>query len=1138
MTQKNFVVHNGLTVGNIILDVAQNSIDGAHLANIANLNVSTLANLGDAGNIKIGGGLQGQLLQTDGNGNLSWYSFNPDSGLTCQVDVFTGTGNTNSYTLSLTPVNVNFVSVVIDGVTQLRSTYSLVNNILTIGANLPQLARMEVTTLVGYGNSALQSTVDNYVGNGNANTYLLSVTPPTVGSTTVVVDGVVQMKNSYSLNESNITLGANLPSGSVLEVTTLQGSNTAPNVANYANYANFAGTANVANSVSVSNVSGIGNVATINLNGNLSQVLNGNGGWIEFNNVANANYAPFSNIANTANSVTWANVTGAVSPQGEIHVAKNGNDTTGNGTLLNPYVTIGKAVSMTGSGSDIILHPGEYNEDVTIANLFAVTLSSADTGGAGPFTPAIYGNLTVNGNSGSIAVKGIGVLNTVTHSASGSLFITNMTIGSSGNVGTLNKSGSGYLSVKDSSVDITSGANLSLANITGGNTILFSNVAFANLVVSNSAAQVTVSGGSTTLMATLTAGTLNVFESYMYTLGNSGFFALSSTGGTVNIKNSTLINPNLTPARVNLSAGTIFAYGDVFFDRANSNLGIQAGTTVDFQALRVANGVTSSTLSVSGNANVGNIGATNFVGGGSSLTSINGANVSGQVSNAAVAGTVYTAAQPNITSVGNLTTLTVAGTTISRAIIPDADNAYTLGNANYRWSNLWVGPGTIYITDSNNSANTAQLTVYDGILQVNGATGLQANLIAGNTTLTMNSNANIIMTVGGVTTTVANSGLTTGANVSAQYFKGDGSLLTGIAPTVQVYEFANIASGVSTYLSSQWLGDFTPGAQANITTTVTTTATLLSAFITEVGHPNITVIPIGTIATTVKTKKASGNRIYTLYVEHYKRTTGGTETLITTSELGDPTQVNTTTESVLTAYISSPYSMDVTDRIVTKIYAYLDSGSASIALQFDDNTNTGLQLPALPASASQFIPYTGATANIDLGTNSITANVFTGNVDATGTIKINNKQAVNGPAFSAYANSATQTIPTTTQTKVLFQTEEFDTNNNFANSRFTPSVEGYYQLNAEVRVNGSSGTGEMMIVIWKNGSEIKRGTNQQGVQIATDWWAMTVNSLVYANGSSDYFEIAVQQGSGSNRDISAVNNPSITWFNGAMVRGA
>jgi hypothetical protein len=293
---------------------------------------------------------------------------------------------------------------------------------------------MEVTTLVGYGNSALQSTVDNYVGNGNANTYLLSVTPPTVGSTTVVVDGVVQMKNSYSLNESNITLGANLPSGSVLEVTTLQGSNTAPNVANYANYANFAGTANVANSVSVSNVSGIGNVATINLNGNLSQVLNGNGGWIEFNNVANANYAPFSNIANTANSVTWANVTGAVSPQGEIHVAKNGNDTTGNGTLLNPYVTIGKAVSMTGSGSDIILHPGEYNEDVTIANLFAVTLSSADSGGAGPFTPAIYGNLTVNGNSGSIAVKGIGVLNTVTHSASGSLYITNMTIGSSGNV--------------------------------------------------------------------------------------------------------------------------------------------------------------------------------------------------------------------------------------------------------------------------------------------------------------------------------------------------------------------------------------------------------------------------------------------------------------------------------------------------------------------------------------------------------------------------------------------------------------------------------------------------------------------------------------------------------------------------------
>ena len=57
----------------------------------------------------------------------------------------------------------------------------------------------------------------------------------------------------------------------------------------------------------------------------------------------------------------------------------------------------------------------------------------------------------------------------------------------------------------------------------------------------------------------------------------------------------------------------------------------------------------------------GNITGSYFIGNGSLLSSITGANVTGQVSNALVAGTVYTAAQPNITSVGTLTSLSSSG---------------------------------------------------------------------------------------------------------------------------------------------------------------------------------------------------------------------------------------------------------------------------------------------------------------------------------------------------------------------------------------------------------------------------------------------------------------------------------------------
>jgi hypothetical protein len=142
------------------------------------------------------------------------------------------------------------------------------------------------------------------------------------------------------------------------------------------------------------------------------------------------------------------------------------------------------------------------------------------------------------------------------------------------------------------------------------------------------------------------------------------------------------------------------------------------------------------------------------------------------------------------------------------------------------------------------------------------------------------------------------------------------------------------------------------------------------------------------------------------------------------------------------------------------------------------------------------------------------------------------------PAFSAYATNTSQLITSGSQQKVLFQVEEYDTNNNYANSRFTPTVAGYYQLNAEVRLDGTTGTGECMIVIWKNGAEYKRGWNSSGTTFASSFFAMSVSTLVYANGTTDYFEVYVQQGSGGTISVTAVNSANITWFNGCLLARA
>ena len=117
--------------------------------------------------------------------------------------------------------------------------------------------------------------------------------------------------------------------------------------------------------------------------------------------------------------------------------------------------------------------------------------------------------------------------------------------------------------------------------------------------------------------------------------------------------------------------------------------------------------------------------------------------------------------------------------------------------------------------------------------------------------------------------------------------------------------------------------------------------------------------------------------------------------------------------------------------------------------------------------------------------------------------KVNSGVAGTGPAFSAYQN-ATTSIAASTATKISFQVEEFDTNNNFASSTFTPTVAGYYQVNATANYLSGTSTGtNAFLSIFKNGSEYKRGV----VNAAAVQPSLTVSGLVYCNGTTDYVEI-------------------------------
>jgi hypothetical protein len=132
-----------------------------------------------------------------------------------------------------------------------------------------------------------------------------------------------------------------------------------------------------------------------------------------------------------------------------------------------------------------------------------------------------------------------------------------------------------------------------------------------------------------------------------------------------------------------------------------------------------------------------------------------------------------------------------------------------------------------------------------------------------------------------------------------------------------------------------------------------------------------------------------------------------------------------------------------------------------------------------------------------------TASNFTATLPAaTGDVMVSG----NMPAFSAYA-SQNQSVTTATFTKVTLDVEEFDTNSNFASSRFTPTVAGYYQISGSVQISVSSGSSlRGLASIYKNGSEFKRG-GYQWPNSSGSTSTYQVSSVVYLNGSTDYVEL-------------------------------
>jgi hypothetical protein len=147
----------------------------------------------------------------------------------------------------------------------------------------------------------------------------------------------------------------------------------------------------------------------------------------------------------------------------------------------------------------------------------------------------------------------------------------------------------------------------------------------------------------------------------------------------------------------------------------------------------------------------------------------------------------------------------------------------------------------------------------------------------------------------------------------------------------------------------------------------------------------------------------------------------------------------------------------------------------------------------------------GSIANAKLANSSITLNGTPVSLGGSATV-------ANTPAFRARRTS-NQTLTDATNTKIQFNTEDFDTDScydNATNYRFTPTVAGKYLIGTQIRMlsDGNTLLATTNVSFFKNGGEVVSSpTNFRNNQINGQTYFLS--DIMTFNGSSDYVEVYV-----------------------------
>lgn len=178
--------------------------------------------INDAYTLPSSDGSNGQVIVTDGSGNLAFAD--PSTSSSASViyrDNFTGDGSTVAFTLQNSLSDEDQTFIYIDGVYQEKVTYSLSTNTITFTTAPDTGHSIEVISVSGINVGPTTIYQDNFTGDGTTTDFTLAQSIDNEVKTMIYFNGVYQFKGTYSLNGTALSFDTAPANGVDIEVISI-----------------------------------------------------------------------------------------------------------------------------------------------------------------------------------------------------------------------------------------------------------------------------------------------------------------------------------------------------------------------------------------------------------------------------------------------------------------------------------------------------------------------------------------------------------------------------------------------------------------------------------------------------------------------------------------------------------------------------------------------------------------------------------------------------------------------------------------------------------------------------------------------------------------------------------------------------